>query len=880
MIPYRVVLENFLSFGTPAAEIVFAADEPLWVISGPNGVGKSAVFDAITYALFGCHRGGKGQGMSELIRHGSTTFRVEFEFGFAGREYRVVRNFGKKAVEKVFRRDAGEWAEVDIGTGKLGVRQWAERELGLTFEQFTASVLLRQGEADRIITAGGKERIELLKQVIGLDRYEQLSQQVRDGTRRKDATRKAVADRLAAVPVVTDDERVTARGEVDRTASALVTARTDETAAEKRVDQAGRYADLTRDRDDLDRRLAEADARKAAATDIRTRNERLRSLTDAVPKLADLVAARRIVADLGPDLDRLRRTVADTRDRRGRLTTNLEAARTAADEARRSAEELAGTAKDVRRDLDVTVKDLTLAEEIERVDADLAGFSPDLDQQSASAAADLTAARDAAADAEKTEAAAAALLKHGERDLAAFASVEVGATCSRCRQPVDAEHAATELADLTAEVQRRRDDADAASASVAAARERLAAAMTGHEFTADQTARRDKIAAHRLGLTRGGIPPTVAATRQRSADLEVELTRLGAAVDDDQAKHRAAADTAKRLAADLQAADAELADLGSQLDDKSPRFARAEATAAALAGAVPGDWPDALTEADVDELRAEQAALETSGVAADARKLDEDRVRRDEWEQARGRIVDDMAAVPEAARVPVSTAEHALTSARIVAADAEYARDTTRRNLDALDRYAALRAELLAEDRTAEAAARVHARLDGLLGRDGLQRDLVRSAECQIVAFADETVRHLSDGDLSIELEDADDGRDKAFTLRVRRADAPEAIGVAYLSGSQKFRVAVAVALGIGRFAAAAAGTRPLESVIIDEGFGSLDRDGLRCMADELARLKDRCALKRIVLVSHQEEFVDRFPVGWRLSRGETGTTALAYRRQ
>ena len=83
----------------------------------------------------------------------------------------------------------------------------------------------------------------------------------------------------------------------------------------------------------------------------------------------------------------------------------------------------------------------------------------------------------------------------------------------------------------------------------------------------------------------------------------------------------------------------------------------------------------------------------------------------------------------------------------------------------------------------------------------------------------------------------------------------------------------------VGRFATAGTQARPLESVIIDEGFGSLDKDGLRCMADELNRLKDRLALKRIILVSHQEEFADRFPVVIKLSHGETGTTAEAVRR-
>src|SRR5947209_11540202 len=105
MIPKRIVLENFLSFGSPETEIVFADDEPLWVLSGPNGVGKSAVFDAITYSLYGEHRGG-GQKAEQLIRHGANGFRVVFEFEFAGTDYRITRTRPRagRPTQKVERR--------------------------------------------------------------------------------------------------------------------------------------------------------------------------------------------------------------------------------------------------------------------------------------------------------------------------------------------------------------------------------------------------------------------------------------------------------------------------------------------------------------------------------------------------------------------------------------------------------------------------------------------------------------------------------------------------------------------------------------------------------------------------------------------------------
>src|SRR6185503_5672901 len=99
---------------------------------------------------------------------------------------------------------------------------------------------------------------------------------------------------------------------------------------------------------------------------------------------------------------------------------------------------------------------------------------------------------------------------------------------------------------------------------------------------------------------------------------------------------------------------------------------------------------------------------------------------------------------------------------------------------------------------------------------------LVRAAERDIVVYARDTLDKLSDGDLTLELAEGEDA-DTAFDLRVLRAEDPTPIGVSFLSGSQKFRVAVSIALAISRFASGQA--RPLKSVIIDEGFRSLDRE-------------------------------------------------------
>ena len=72
-------------------------------------------------------------------------------------------------------------------------------------------------------------------------------------------------------------------------------------------------------------------------------------------------------------------------------------------------------------------------------------------------------------------------------------------------------------------------------------------------------------------------------------------------------------------------------------------------------------------------------------------------------------------------------------------------------------------------------------------------------------------------------------------------------------------RVAVSLALGIGQYASRQ--HRPIESVIIDEGFGCLDRNGRQVMIQELQNLRGQ--MRCILLVSHQEEFADAFSDGY-----------------
>jgi exonuclease SbcC len=107
------------------------------------------------------------------------------------------------------------------------------------------------------------------------------------------------------------------------------------------------------------------------------------------------------------------------------------------------------------------------------------------------------------------------------------------------------------------------------------------------------------------------------------------------------------------------------------------------------------------------------------------------------------------------------------------------------------------------------------------------------------------------------------------------RTASQSPIGVAFLSGSQRFRVAVSSALAIGQYASRQ--HRPIESVIIDEGFGCLDRHGRQVMIQELQNLRDH--MRCILLVSHQEEFAEAFPDGYHFELVNGSTKVTPFKR-
>jgi DNA repair exonuclease SbcCD ATPase subunit len=879
MIPRRVTLKNFLSFGDDEQFFDFTENEALWVLTGPNGVGKSAVFDAITYCLFGQHRGGKADAKS-LIRHGSNGFRVSFEFEFNGATYRITRTRGNSTTQKAeVLNPEGEWKNVPNVNNAGELDAWVVETLGLKFDAFTASVLLRQGESDAIVEATGSARLEILKRIIDVKRFEELSSRVGETTKACKSQLDNLKKQRESATEVTDEQIAASQAALAGAEARRDAAQTEATQAAERIGQAKHRAKLNLERGELQTKLDAAAERLARLDEIREAHERFRDLSACVPALRKLVEARERLAKNRGVLDQRtaaeKKLTADLAATEAALATTREKATT----HRASAEQFQRDAQRLAEEIKRETQWIQTASNAQKLRAELQQFRPNLDAAITAAQKELTAADAAALRATNDKTEAETRLKAVKEQQAEFE--KAGAICSRCRQKVNEQHAAQERAWFADEIRKYAGQADAAKLALQTAKHEREAAKSHLEdlqaeakardkaqaglaplekFLADAGITADAEALERQLNAKAGAQQAHAARAEQEAKLAGEAEKEAKQLDGQcvRLKHdsKKLADEVQQLSILVASDDREFTTLNGQLTDGW------KAKAATI-----GLHEVAGFEKDLAALRSQQIEEQYKAVQTDTASLQS-------WQQRVGDIDAELRGLPT---LTVAEAEAALQTAKEAVKKAEADRDSAQSAVTSLTAAAAAYKKLLADLAVAETRHGRLSKLNDWLGKQGLQRELVRDAERDIVHFAQETLGNLSGGDLEIELDESGRKDDEALVLLVRRQNDPTPIPVKFLSGSQKFRVAVAIAVAIGKFAAGPASARPLESVIIDEGFGSLDKDGLAAMHQELVNLKESQSLKRVILVSHQEEFTSRFPMGYRLSPTEGGTVAKRF---
>lgn len=815
MRPLRLDLAGFAAFREETT--VDFTDADFFALVGPTGSGKSTVLDAVCFALYGTvPRWRNTSSVANALAPSATEARVRLAFETAGARYvatRVVRRDGKGRVK----------------TGGAALQQMPD---GFDVRRLDSG--LTPDDLGEVLAGTPTEMDAAVPEVIGLP-YQQFvtcvvlpQGEFAEFLHARPATRQEILVNLLGFSVYERvRERATARaGQAEAQLSATdqllegLTGVDDDTlaAAQQRLAALERLAAQV---DAAVPQLAQARAAHERAQEaLAARDAQIDQLTRVHPPegaaalaeaattaSAALAAAAEAVGAAEEAEEKVRGELAaagDAAELRALLSAHDDRAQLASQR-----DELAGTVKQAQHEYDAAGQALTRA----RTDAERAD-------------ATLEAAREAYARAQQADQAA------GLR-----AHLVAGAPCPVCHHPVD------QVPEVPADSAVARAKADGEAARDAAGRAH--AQVTEHDRAVrelDRTLTSARTRAEEIGsrlsdrdAQLAGAPEPEVLRRDLDRITAIEQ-RLGTAT----GAVRTTRESYRKAQADAEAAQRQLRDGWRDFDTTRDALAPhgpppTDRTDLAAAWSTLAQWAAGAAEQHASERPAVEAQ-----VADAAREVQQAR------EKVTGLFTD--------ADLPVPDDESGFARAATVAAErARSEHDQLCARREQADQLAAQRQEY-------ERDAQVARTLANHLRANNFEAWLLAEALDRLVTGASEILRELSAGQYELVHER------REFYV-VDHHDAGLRRAVRTLSGGETFQASLALALALSEQLAGMSSTSAsLESIMLDEGFGSLDAATLETVAATLENLAAR-GDRMVGVVTHVPALAERIPVRFEVTR-------------
>jgi exonuclease SbcC len=289
MVPVKLSLKNFLSYADENPPLDFTQFH-VACLSGNNGHGKSALLDAITWALWGEARSRN----EDLMRLGAQEMSVEFEFDLEGNRYRVLRRFRRTARSGTHRLDFQVFDPVQnkyLPLTQPALTQTEEKikqTLRMDYATFINSAFILQGRADEFTRKNARERKEILSEILGLSRYDEMAQRARERARKLATAMESLGARLKEMDAELEQR--------DACETHLAELRERVARVEAEVQQ--REEELSRLRDERTALLAKRQQAEELAKRLQEAERDIRSLTAHVERQRQLVQQwREILAE-------------------------------------------------------------------------------------------------------------------------------------------------------------------------------------------------------------------------------------------------------------------------------------------------------------------------------------------------------------------------------------------------------------------------------------------------------------------------------------------------------------------------------------------------------------------------------------------------------
>jgi exonuclease SbcC len=851
MVPGRLTMRNFLCYRDNVPPLDFTGIH-LACLAGDNGHGKTAILDAITWALWGKSR---ARTDDELIHAGQTEAEVDFEFLVDDVRYRVIRQRrraqrtrpGVSSLE-LFVQGPDGWRPISGDTLRDTERR-IEEILHIDYDTFINSAFLMQGRADEFVRKTPSQRKEVLATILGLDQYDSLAERARELAREAELRRRQLEMELQGI-----DQELGHRPGLEQ--------QSEETRQEVALleEAIGSQEELVESL----RAAAEALARQnellaGAEERLRQAQDELQRYSEDVTQHEARIAEYRAVAAQAKDIRRGHQRWQEARAREAELTrlqSSLNELRlqelglqAKIDSARQSlATEAAALASQVEDLAAIAAALPTLAAEKETVERELAGLA----EEEARLAGLRSEEQQAAADLQS--------LAEARRRLQA--------------EVVDLERKADELPDKSGRCP--LCGTDLGEEELHHIRDHYRQEETARQQALQESEERSRSLSRRAEEMRRGIADLEAEMRRRRSELDQRLALVGLQIEDGQA-----------AAAALPTAQSELAALEKRLarEDYAPAERREL-----------GELRHRMAALAYDAAAHEQARRTVEALAAF-----EERFRRlGEAEKLLERELESLAAAQENRDRWQGRCAEAEREANRLRAELERQPDLTpqlaqeRSKLDGMQQderrlrqaLGALEGELdrlraLEEGRRPKVEAlnqaasdkAIHDELAAAFGKNGVQALIIDGVLPEIADEANSLLSQMTGGRMSLAMTTQRETQKKAVveTLDIKVSDElGDTRSYEMFSGGEAFRINFALRIALSRLLARRAGA-PLPTLIIDEGFGTQDSGGRERLVEAIQAIQDdfRCLL----VITHVEELRDAFPVRIEVTKTPAGST-------
>lgn len=210
MKPLKLEMKNFGPYRDESID--FESLDDMFLITGPTGSGKTFIFDAMTFALYGESSGKRGEkSLKSTYAEIEEKSYVNFEFSMSGDVFRVNRTIPYDHVTKtgkithkqseldVFKKSGGNFIPLWPGENLSDVNKKLEKLIGLKADEFSMVVVLPQGEFAKFLRESSTERTKTLSKLFPVSLYSELMDSIKAKYEKSNKDLEAVVSAITSI---------------------------------------------------------------------------------------------------------------------------------------------------------------------------------------------------------------------------------------------------------------------------------------------------------------------------------------------------------------------------------------------------------------------------------------------------------------------------------------------------------------------------------------------------------------------------------------------------------------------------------------------------------------------------------------------------------